>query len=147
MYHVPPGLRALHKRVGRGQTLVVEFPALPAAVLAQARAMCGRLPEVVEVQTDRGTEFKVRRRTFAYVFAIADPSGHVFAMLACRAEPEERAALVAMGHPYFAPRSGVDRIGVVLEDDTDWDEIAELVVESYRLLAPKKLAELVEGEL
>jgi len=28
---------------------------------------------------------------------------------------------------------------VRLTDDTDWDEIGELVTESYRLLAPKKL--------
>jgi predicted DNA-binding protein (MmcQ/YjbR family) len=28
---------------------------------------------------------------------------------------------------------------VVLRDDTDWAEICELVTESYRFLAPKKL--------
>jgi hypothetical protein len=122
----------------------VEFPALPAPVLARARAICTSLPEVVEVQTDPGREFKIRRRTFASVFAIEDPAGAVFAMLACRSDPDERAALLELGHPYFAPRSGFDRIGVVLDDDTDWDEIAELVVESYRLLAPQKLVELVE---
>jgi hypothetical protein len=28
---------------------------------------------------------------------------------------------------------------VLLTDDTDWEEIRELVTESYRILAPKKL--------
>ena len=34
---------------------------------------------------------------------------------------------------------GRDRIRVLLTDDTDWEEIRELVTESYRILAPKKL--------
>ena len=96
------------------------------------------------MQTDVGTEFKIRRRTFAYVFAVEDPSGRVFTMLSCRAEPEEREVLLAIGHPFFAPRAGIDRIGVVLDQDTDWTEFSELVTESYRLLAPKQLAALVE---
>ena len=32
---------------------------------------------------------------------------------------------------------------MVLDDGTDWDEVAELLAESYCALAPKKLAELV----
>ena len=37
-------------------------------------------------------------------------------------------------HPW-----SVTIIGLVLDDDTDWDEVAELVTESYRLCAPQKL--------
>lgn len=122
----------------------MEFPAVSDTVLDRARSPCLALPESTEVQTDVGTEFKIRRRTFAYVFAVADRSGRVFTMLSCRAEPEEREVLLAIGHPYFAPRAGADRIGVVLDDNTDWTEFSELVTESYRLLAPKKLAALVE---
>jgi hypothetical protein len=33
---------------------------------------------------------------------------------------------------------------VRLSDDTDWDEIRELVTESYRRLGPKKLTALLE---
>jgi hypothetical protein len=33
---------------------------------------------------------------------------------------------------------------MVLGDHTDWDEVAELMAESYCLMAPKKLARLVE---
>jgi hypothetical protein len=61
-----------------------------------------------------------------------------------RADPEDRAALVSIGHPYFASRAGGDRLGVLLTDDTDWEEIRELVTESYRVLAPKKLTELLD---
>jgi hypothetical protein len=33
---------------------------------------------------------------------------------------------------------------VALTDDTDWEEIRELVIESYRMLAPKKLSALLD---
>ncbi len=33
---------------------------------------------------------------------------------------------------------------VVLSDDTDWEEIRELVMKSYRMLAPKKLTALLD---
>ena len=56
-----------------------------------------------------------------------------------RAGPDERKALLSIGHPFFTPRAGRDRIGVLLTDDTDWEEIRELVTDSYRILAPKKL--------
>jgi hypothetical protein len=35
---------------------------------------------------------------------------------------------------------GTKVVGLKLDEATDWDEIETLVVESYRLLAPKKLA-------
>jgi hypothetical protein len=37
-----------------------------------------------------------------------------------------------------------DRLGVRLTDDTDWEEIRDLIIESYRLLAPKKLIALLD---
>ncbi len=47
-------------------------------------------------------------------------------------------AELSIGHPFFAPRSARDRIGVVLTDDTDWEEVRELVSESYRVIAPQE---------
>jgi predicted DNA-binding protein (MmcQ/YjbR family) len=38
--------------------------------------------------------------------------------------------------PYSGPKGWV---GVWLDIDQDWDEIAELIEESYRLIAPRKL--------
>ena len=61
-----------------------------------------------------------------------------------RAGPDEREALLSIGHPFFALRAGRDRIGVLLADDTDWEEIRELVTDSYRILAPKKLTALLD---
>ena len=61
-----------------------------------------------------------------------------------RVDPDEREVLLAGGHPFSASRAGRDRIVVALTDDTDWDEIRELVTESYRILAPKKLSALLD---
>ena len=39
---------------------------------------------------------------------------------------------------------GRDAVGMVLDADTDWDEVGELMIESYCVLAPKKLIALVD---
>jgi hypothetical protein len=57
-----------------------------------------------------------------------------------RAAGPELGAVTSVGLPFFKPSWGTDVVGVVLEeDDTDWDEISELLTESYCVLAPKKL--------
>jgi hypothetical protein len=72
------------------------------------------------------------------------PTGKPVPLLVLRANPYERKALLSIGHPFFASRAGHDRIGVQLTDDTDSKEIRELVTESYRILAPKKLIALLD---
>jgi hypothetical protein len=84
--------------------------------------------------------FDIRRRSFCLLVAVESPNGDPVPLLVLRADPDEREALLSMGHPFFAPRAGRDRIGVLLTDDTDWGEIRELVTDSYRVLAPKKLS-------
>jgi hypothetical protein len=34
-------------------------------------------------------------------------------------------------------------VGIMLDAGVDWDEVNELIIESYCVLAPKRLAELV----
>jgi hypothetical protein len=75
--------------------------------------------------------------------ALEDPAGKPVPLLVLRADPDERDVLLSIGHPFYAPRAGRDRIGVRLTDQTDWAEIRELVTESYRRLAPKKLSALI----
>jgi hypothetical protein len=55
----------------------------------------------------------------------------------------ELEALRGMGRPFFAPVWRGNEVGLVLDGDADWGEVGELVAESYRILAPKKLAALV----
>ena len=86
----------------------------------------------------------VRKRNFAHVFGMCDAQGAVTTMLAFRSPDEERDALVASGHPFFLLGWGRNVVGMVLEDAVDWEEVRELVTDSYCVLAPKKLVALVE---
>jgi hypothetical protein len=120
------------------------------AILERVRTLCLVLPEVT-VRVDgslirkRSTaySFDIRRRSFCLLMATEGSTGRAVPLLVLRTRPGERDALLAVGHPYFASRAGGDRIGVLLTDDTDWEEIRELVTESYRILAPKKLTALL----
>lgn len=64
-------------------------------------------------------------------------------VLTFRSSGPELEALGDAGHPFFRPVWFPDLVGMVLDADVDWDEVAELVTESYCVLAPKKLVELV----
>ena len=88
--------------------------------------------------------FEIRRRSFCLLVAVEHSTGKPVPLLVLRADADDRKALLSVGRPFFASRAGRDRIGVLLTDDTDWKEIRELVTESYRLLAPKKLTALLD---
>ncbi|MGH8860715.1 MAG: hypothetical protein ACRDVG_05680 [Jatrophihabitantaceae bacterium] len=45
----------------------------------------------------------------------------------------------------FGPLWGRGDVGIRLDADADWDELAELVVESYRLRAPKALVRSLDA--
>jgi hypothetical protein len=88
--------------------------------------------------------FDIRRRSFCLLVAREGPTGKPEPLLVLRADPDERDALLSIGYPFFAARAGGERIGVWLTGDIDWGEIRELVTESYRRLAPKKLTALLD---
>ena len=48
-----------------------------------------------------------------------------------------------LGPPYFRAGWGANVIGMLLDDGTDWTELAELLTDSYCLVAPKQLASRV----
>jgi hypothetical protein len=60
-------------------------------------------------------------------------------VLTFRSSGEELAALSHAGPPFYRPPWSPTVAGTVLDDDTDRHEVAELVTESYRWCAPRKL--------
>ena len=124
---------------------------VPEDIGDQVRSLCLALPEV-SVRVDesltrtRSTawSFDIRRRSFCLLVAFEDATGKPVTQLVLRALQEEREELLSVGPPFFASRASRDRIRVVLTDDTDREEIRELVTESYRVLAPKKLSALLD---
>jgi predicted DNA-binding protein (MmcQ/YjbR family) len=126
--------------------------AVPEDIVERVRALCLALPAVTvrvddSLTTNRSTahSFDIRQRSFCLLVAREGSTGKPVTLLVLRANPDERKALLSIGHPYFASRASRDRIVVVLTDETDWEEIRELVTESYRILAPKKLHALLDG--
>lgn len=125
----------------------------PAEIVAALRPRCLALPEVQEERAWVGTRWRVRTKTFAHIlridggwppaYAKVAGSDGPLTVLTFRAPPEEVDAFRAMGGPYFLPGWWDDIVGMALDAATDWDEVAELVTESYCLLAPRKLADRV----
>ena len=76
-------------------------------------------------------------------FGTGDDGTHATTLKAADGEQE---ILLAVGHPFFRPAYVGHRgwIGMVLDDDTDWEEVHELVSESYVAIAPKTLGRQVD---
>jgi len=107
-------------------------------------AICQALPEVTMRSDGWPRLFNIRRDTFCFLSAREECDGTFVPTVVLRTDPEERKVLLAIGSPYFDSRGGFGRIEVLLNDYTDWEEIRELVTESYRTLAPKKLIALLD---
>ena len=97
---------------------------------------------------------RLRQKTFAHVFTVDPERQKVYARAAgtdqpiCamtfRAPRSELDAIVHSGFPFFRGGWGVDVVGLVLTRRIDWGEVAELLTDSYCVLAPKKLVALVD---
>lgn len=104
------------------------------------RAIALALPEATEELT-WGTEinFRVRKK----IFLFPGDGGS----LTVKADPEELQPLLA--DPRVRPAPYLARAGWITMDlstgTVDWDEVGELVVTSYCLIAPKTLARQVEA--
>ena len=123
-------------------------------IVDNLQSMCLALPEAYEESAWVGTRWRIRKKTFAHVLTIDDgrPAGYARAaatdgpvtVLTFESSGPELAALSAAGPPFFKPRWRPTVVGMALDARVDWDEVAELLTESYCLLAPKKLVELVD---
>ena len=125
-----------------------------AEVVARLGATALALPEAYEEDAWTGIRWRIRAKTFAHVMVaqegfessfrditgVADPT----TVLTFRATGDEVLALVHVGMPFYKPPWSPTIVGMVIDDETDWAEVADLVVESYRISAPKKLVRLLD---
>jgi hypothetical protein len=114
----------------------------PEDVVDRVRALCGALPDAREHEAWTGTSWRIAGTTFAHVVQIADGRPPAYAkafatdgvatLVTLQVPPEDRGALRAPGHPYHLPpwRPGI--AGVVIDDATDWSDLAERIEDSYR---------------
>src|SRR5436309_3187668 len=119
-------------------------------LIERLRPLCLALPEAYEELAWVGVRWAVRKRTFAHVLSIEDgrpPSYAVAArtdgpcpVLTLRASATDVAAYANLSGPYFTADWGRGVVGLRLDGDIDWAEVAEMVTESYCVMAPKRLA-------
>jgi predicted DNA-binding protein (MmcQ/YjbR family) len=113
--------------------------------VARLSAICAELPEAEREPAGEHAAFRVRGRTFAYF--LDDHHGDGIVGLVCKVAPGEADALVEADPErfyrpaYLGPRGW---LGLRLDrEPVDWDEVADLVTGSFRLVAPARLAALV----
>ena len=103
------------------------------------------LPEAKRELHGSHASFLVRKKTFAYF--LNDHHGDGIVAVTCKVLPGENAALAAsQPRRYYLPAYIGPRGWVALRLDLgkiDWDEVRELLLGSYLLTAPKRLAALV----
>ncbi len=117
---------------------------MPARIdpLTRLRKLCLALPEAHEVEAWGEPTFRVRNKLFAMHSSASNHHGGGRAAVWCKAAPGNQDLMVRAAPerffvpPYVGPSGW---IGVRLDDGTDWAELAELLRDSYRLTAPKRL--------
>ncbi len=127
---------------------------VPPALLDRVRAICLGLPETYEEPAWVGVRWRVRQRTFAHLFTVDDDSttslkdafepGRETTAVTFRVPGDELQALRQMGDPFFYVGWGRDVMAVRLDEASDWDEVRELLTDSYCVLAPHKLVARVD---
>lgn len=114
--------------------------------LARLTRICMALPEAARRDSGSHAAFLVRKKIFAYF--LNDHHGDGIVSVACKALPGDNTALAAAQPArFYLPAYIGPRGWIALRLDrgkVDWDEVAELVVGSYRLIAPPRLGKLVK---
>jgi hypothetical protein len=114
--------------------------------LERVRRICLALPEAHEVEAWGEPTFRVRNKMFAMYADAANHHGNGRAAVWCKAAAGNQTFMVAASPerffvpPYVGPNGWV---GVWLGRGTDWTELADLLTDSYRLVAPRRLAALL----
>ena len=116
---------------------------MPSGPLARLRKICLALPQAHEVEAWGEPTFRVRNKLFAMYAAPNNHHGAGRPAVWCKAAPGNQALMVrAEPERYFVPPyvgpSGW--VGVWLDRNPDWSEVKDLMRDSYRLVAPKRLA-------
>ena len=115
--------------------------------LTRLRKVSLALPDAHEVEAWGEPTFRVRYKLFAIYAASGNHHGAGRPAVWFKAGPGNQALMVrAEPERYFVPPyvgpSGW--VGAWLDGDVDWPELADLLCDAYRLVAPKRLIAKLE---
>jgi predicted DNA-binding protein (MmcQ/YjbR family) len=114
--------------------------------IVQLRSACLALPEAHEVEAWGEPTFRVRNKMFAMFASAGTHHGAGRPAVWYKAAPGEQALRIRRDpERYFSPPYvGVKGwVGMWLDGEVDWADLVDDVRDSYRLVAPRKLAALL----
>ena len=115
---------------------------MPPSPLARLRKICLALPEAHEVEAWGEPTFRVRNKLFAMYANADNHHGGGRPSVCCKAAPGNQSVMIRANPerffvpPYVGPSGW---IGIRLDGKPDWNEVAELMRDAHRLIAPKRL--------
>jgi hypothetical protein len=115
---------------------------MPPKPLTRLRRLCLSLPESHEVEAWGEPTFRVRNKLFAMYASANTHHGNGRPAVWCKAGPGNQALMIRAEPdrffvpPYVGPSGWV---GIWLDGAVDWAELADLLRDSYLLVAPKRL--------
>jgi phosphoribosylglycinamide formyltransferase-1 len=116
------------------------------ARLIQVTELALALPGTTRTVYGSHAQFLVRKKTFAYF--LDNHHGDGIIAVTCKVLPGDNKALAeAQPGRFYLPAYLASRGWVALRLDTgkvDWNEVRELLLGSYALIAPKQLAQKVQ---
>jgi hypothetical protein len=110
--------------------------------LTRLRAICTSLPDVTERPSHSAPTWFVRDKSSFVTYWGDGHHGNQFPHMWCAAPPGAQAeSIEAEPERFFRPPyvGGRGWLGVRLDGPIDWDEMAQICEEAYRVVAPKKL--------
>ena len=121
---------------------------MPPRALTRLRKLCLVLPEAHEVEAWGEPTFRVKNKLFAMYANAGNHHGTGGHAVWLKAPPGNQALMVRTAPkrffvpPYVGPSGW---IGVRLDEDTDWDELRELLRDAWAMTAPKRLVASADG--
>lgn len=138
----------------RTEEMPSRHPNVAKEILDRLRLTCLDLPEAYEERAWVGTRWMVTKKTFAHVLMVAEGWPPAYARAAGTdsgcvltfRSPQPALQVERFGRPpFFRPPWFPNIVGLSVGSATDWQDVAELVTLSYRVLAPKKLVALLDS--
>lgn len=117
--------------------------------LARVRTLATEFPDSAE-KISHGRPAFYTTKVFAYYGGSRKDGGtwieHARSLV-IQPDPDDRRALLDEERVYVPAYLGSSGwVGVDLDEDTDWTEVAELLDASFRLTAPKRAIDRLDGE-
>lgn len=110
--------------------------------LPRVRKLCLGLPEAHEVEAWGAPTFRVKNKLFAMYSSVSSQHSGGRDAIWCKAAPGNQELMISLDPgrffrpPYVGPSGWV---GMWLDKRVAWSEVAEVLRDSYLLVAPKKL--------